>query len=231
MKKTWSKRNLWFIILNLFIFLSTMIVSVATLTADSIAGQVEIKVTAGWMYIATFTVLSNFLLGIVALFAVIYGIRFSRTGKEIPKTLIIWYLVAASSTMLTALTVLLFLAPLRALRGKDYFLMLSGPMFFFHFLNPIIASICYVFLAPKTQISKKSIIYCIVPPLIYGVMYGINVVLLHAWHDFYGFTFGGQNWTVAPVFAVILLVTYGMGYLLDLLRSRHAKKIQTPHED
>ena len=191
-----------------------------TLSSGTISSQVEIRVTEGWMYIATFTVLSNLLLGIVAMFGVLYGVRMLRKETIIPRTLITWYLVAASATMLTTLTVVLFLAPLRAMRGKGYFSLIEGPMFFFHLLSPVLAAVCYVLFAPKTKLNKNALFLTLVPPAVYGVMYALNVVVLQTWHDFYGFTFGGNNWTVLPVFAVILLATFGIGALLDYLRCK-----------
>ena len=84
MKKVNQNRTLWFVIINAFIFLSTAVVSVMTLSSGTISSQVEIRVTEGWMYIATFTVLSNLLLGIVAMFGVLYGVRMLRKETIIP---------------------------------------------------------------------------------------------------------------------------------------------------
>jgi hypothetical protein len=218
MKKLNHNQILWFVIINAFIFLSTVIASVTTLSGGTISSQVEIQVTEGWMYIATFTVLSNLLLGAVALFSTLYGIRMLRKKIIIPRVLIAWYLVAASATMLTMLTVILFLGPLREMRGKGYFSLLGGPMFFFHLLNPLLAATNYVFFMPKTKLKGGTLFLTLIPPMIYAAIYAPNVIIFHTWHDFYGFTFGGNNWAVLPVFTVILLATFGTGALLDYLR-------------
>ena len=220
MKKVNRNQTLWFVIINAFIFLSTVIASVTTLSGGTISSQVEIQVTEGWMYIVTFTVLSNLLLGAVALFGALYGIRMLRKKIVIPRALIAWYLVAASATMLTMLTVVLFLGPLREMRGKGYFSLLKGPMFFFHLLNPLLATASYVFFAPKTKLKKNTLFLTLIPPTIYAIIYAPNVMIFHTWHDFYGFTFGGQNWAALPVFIVILLATFGVGALMDYLRGK-----------
>ena len=219
-----KKHNLWFTIINAFLFISTVIVTIITLSFGTVASQVDTSVTEGWFYIVTFTVQSNILLGLVALVAMIFGIRSLKTSKPLPRSLITWYLVASSAAMLTAITVIFFLAPSRAiLKGRNYFDMMLGPMFFFHFFNPFLSAFTFIFLTPKEKIAKKSCFFAVIPTAAYAVPYVLNVVILKTWVDFYGFTFGGHVWTVFPVFLVMSGITLGIAALLAFLHNKQIK--------
>ncbi|MDO4508231.1 MAG: hypothetical protein Q4B65_02515 [Candidatus Saccharibacteria bacterium] len=111
MKKLKSRRI--FNLLNLYLVISTIIVTIITLTSGTVAGQVDTGTTDGWFYIVTFTVQSNLLLGVTALIALL------TSREKTKKFLQPLYLVAATLTMLTCLMVVFYLAPLRASTGKN----------------------------------------------------------------------------------------------------------------
>lgn len=218
-----KKRNLWFTLINAFLFISTIIVTYVTLNFGTVAGQVDTNVEESWFYILTFTVQSNILLGLIALFGMIFGIRKIKNDKPIPKSYATWYLVAASAAMLTAITVILFLAPGRALQGKNYFEMMMGPMFFFHFFNPLLSAVTFIFFTGKEKLSLKNCLFAIIPPAAYAVPYILNVVIFRTWYDFYGFTFGGNNWAVPLVFVVISGIIFSIATLLVSFHNRYIK--------
>ena len=218
-----KKRALWFITVNAFLFISTIIVTYVTLSFGTVASQVDTSVKESWFYIATYTVQSNILMGIVALIAMIFGIKNLKNHQSSPRFLTVLYLVASSAVMLTALTVIFFLAPLRASTGRNYFEMMMGPMFLFHFFNPFLSALVIIFLAPKTKLTKKDCLFSLLPPLIYSVPYILNVVILKTWYDFYNFTFGGNNWVILPVFLVISGVTFGIATLLAFLHNKQSQ--------
>lgn len=216
-----NKNRRIFVYLNLFIFVTMVIAVTSTLIYGSRATRLDASSTAGiaqltngifggtkiehWHHIVSFTILSNIFLGIVALVSAITVLKHPK--KEFPRTLSIWYLVAASSTMLTFLTVILFLAPMRAMGGKNYFDMLLEQMFFLHFLNPILGAICYVFfLDTKEKVRFKSCLLAILPPVIYSSPYIICVCVIKCWPDFYGLTFGGKYYTIPFVYLVFCSV-------------------------
>ena len=212
-----------FLIVNLFLAISTAIVTVITLTQGTVAGQVDTSVTNSLFYIATFTVLSNILLGIVAVFASVAAIVALKRHVKLPNFVPPLYLVATSATMLTFLTVVLFLAPLRAASGRNYFEMLMGPMFFFHFFNPVLAAGTFIFLTGDSLLTLRHATLAIIPPALYAIPYILNVVVLKTWIDFYNFTFGGNNLLVLPVFLVICAIIFGIASLLIFLRNRRIK--------
>ena len=219
-----KKRTLWFTIINIFLFITTIIVTYITLSFGTVAGQVDTNVEEGWYYILTFTVQSNILLGTIASFGAIFGLRNLKKNKPIPKSYLTWYLVASSAAMLTAITVIFFLAPGRALQGKNYFDMVLGPMFFFHFFNPFLSAFALIFLTPKDKLGIKNCLFALIPPVAYAVPYILNVVILKSWYDFYGFTFGGNNWAIFPVFLTISLITFSIALLLSSSHNRYAKR-------
>ena len=212
-----------FIILNLFIFITMVIAVVSTLTIGSRATRLDDSVTTEvvsfedgahngvelehWQHIVTFTILSNVFLGIIALISAIIALRHPR--KELPQKLSAWYLIAASSTMLTCLTVIFFLAPMRAIGGKNYFDMLLEQMFFLHFLNPILGAICYIFFfETKEKISFKPCLLAILPPVIYSTPYIFYVCIIKSWPDFYGLTFGGRYYVIPFVYLIFCSVMF-----------------------
>ena len=173
-----------------------------------------------WMHAVSFTILSNTMLGIIALVSSIIGLKGLKKKKELPKSLLTWYLIGATSGVLTCLTVITFLAPMRAASGRDYFDMLLGPMFHLHFFNPLIAAISYIFLSGKRKATLSDRLLAVLPPVIYAAPYLICVVFIHVWPDFYSLTFGGQNHLLMLVFAVFVAVTFSISSLLAYCHNR-----------
>ena len=214
-----SKR-LIFTIINAFLFISSIIVTYITLTRGTVAGQVDTGEQVGWFYIVTFTVESNIFLGLVAGASTFFGVRSLFNHRPLPKTLSTWYLIAASSAMLTCLTVVFFLAPVRAASGRNYFDMLVGPMFFFHFFNPVLAAITLIFFTDQNKLTLKSRLLSILPPAIYAIPYIINVAILKNWPDFYGVTFGGQLIFIPLVFLAFCLIIFAISSTLSYCHNR-----------
>lgn len=214
-----KKRTLWFTIVNAFLVLTTIIVTYITLRFGTVAGQVDTGAAYGWMYIITFTVQSNILLGLIALINLIFGIRNLKKDKPIPRAALVWYLVASSAAMLTALTVIFFLAPVRAVGGCNYFDMLLGPMFFFHFFNPFLSAAAFVYLTPRIKFARPDCFLAFIPPVAYAAPYILNVIILENWPDFYHFTFGGHYFAILPVFIVISSITFGIATVLVKLHN------------
>lgn len=227
-----------FITINLFIFVTMLIAVISTLIFGGRATRLDAGTTAGaaqlasgafggvkiehWHHIVSFTILSNIFLGLVAFISAVIAIRHPK--KELPAKLATWYLVAASSTMLTFLTVLFFLAPMRAISGRNYFDMLLEQMFFLHFLNPILGAICYIFFfKTETKIGLKPCLLALLPPIIYAFPYIICVCILHCWPDFYGLTFGGNNYLIIPIFIAFCLFMFGISSTLAALHNHFSK--------
>ena len=224
-----------FIGINLFIFIAMVIAVTSTLIFGSRAARLDGGAAAGafelvdgtfggvkieyWHHVVSFTILSNIFLGIIALIAAIVALK--NPKKEFSKTMSTWYLVAASSGMLTCLTVIFFLAPMRAVGGKNYFDMLLEQMFILHFLNPILAAICYIFfLNTKEKADLKPRLLAILPPVIYASPYILCVCIIQCWPDFYGLTFGGHYYIIPLIFVIFCAIMFGISSGLVALHNR-----------
>lgn len=215
-----DKKKLFFIINNLFIFITMAIAVIVVLTYGSRGVRLDGTVTEYWQQIFTFTIESNIFLGIVALFAAILQFVAIKKQRELPSALKTWYLTAATAGMVTCLTVLFFLAPMRAIHGKNYFDMLLEPMFFLHFLNPILSAITFIFLFPKSTITIKSRLLATTPFLLYAIFYITFVVITKLMPDFYGMTFGGKYYLTPLVFVAFWSLAFGVSSLLSFLHRK-----------
>ncbi len=232
-----DKKRKAFIGINLFIFTTMVAAVVSTLIFGSRAARLDGSVAAGasqlidgtfagvkieyWHHVVSFTILSNIFLGIIALIAATIAIQ--NPKKDVSKTISTWYLIATSSGMLTFLTVIIFLAPMRAISGKNYFDMVLEQMFFLHFLNPVLAAINYVFFMNKEKINLKPRLLALLPPIIYASPYILCVCIIKCWPDFYGLTFGGQYYIVPIVFIIVCAFMFGISSALAELHNHFSK--------
>lgn len=215
-----NKKKIISISINLFIFITMAIATTVTLTIGARSTILDGFTNPRWTHVVSFTILSNIFLGLVALVTAIRTIL----KREPSRASTTWYLTAASAGMLTFLTVLLFLAPMRALNGKNYFDLFLEPMFFLHFLNPVLAAINFIFLSGDIKINLKSRLIATLPIVIYAVPYTLCVIFLKIWPDFYGITFGGRYYLVPIVFVVFWLVIFGISSALAAFHDKKASK-------
>lgn len=218
--KTALKRRL-FIAFNLFIFIMTAIMVTVTLVFGSVASQKDHLPFAYWQHIITFTILSNIFLGLVALISTIIGTKCFYANKKLPSSLVPWYLVATASAMLTCLTVVFYLTPARAMSGKGIFDMLIGPMFFLHFLDPILSAVAFIFLMDSDyKLTVRDRILATLPPVAYGVVYFIFVAIVKTVPDFYGLTFGGKVYLAALVGLIFAVIIFGISSFISYCHNR-----------
>ncbi|MBR2803136.1 hypothetical protein IKE19_00965 [Candidatus Saccharibacteria bacterium] len=215
-----TKKLKTFILINIFIFLATAIMVPITLIFGSVASQKDNLPFAYWQHIVTFTILSNIFLGIVALVSAIIGYKCFKAKKTLPTPLGTWYLIATTSAVLTFLTVVCYLAPSRALSGKNFFDMLIGPMFFLHFLDPILSAINYIFFFDGHHATKKDRLLTLIPPVLYAIPYALLIAVFKIVPDFYGLTFGGRYYLSLLVIAIFCLLVFGISTLLSYCHNR-----------
>ncbi len=177
-----------------------------------------------WQHVATFTILSNIFLGIVAFVSAVtkyYSIKHHQKPFTSLDTL---YLMATTAGMITFLTVIFFLAPMRAMNGKNYFDLLLEPMFFLHFLNPVLAAISYMFLLKERRATFTSRIFAITPIVVYAVPYTLLVAIFKIWPDFYGLTFGGKYYLMPLVFIGFSLFSFATASILSYFHNKTIPK-------
>lgn len=196
-----TKRNL-FILFNSIIVISTLVITIIDIIHGTNGGQNNL-VVQGWDYFMPFTVKINILMAVASFVALVKLFRHKKnTRKKLySQRFTDFYFVSTVSLNLVAATVLLFLAPVQFINGENGLSMFSGDMLFFHLINPILAVCSLAYLFDGVKISKVAKFFCYVPTIIYSTIYGIHVVVLHDWIDFYNFTFDG-NYFWTTVFAV-----------------------------
>lgn len=159
-----------------------------------------------------FTTDSNILAAMGSL--LFLSFRFLR-GKENPppRWLTVFKFMGTVAATVTLLTVVFFLAPVAAVRGKGMqtvLLFFKGNVFVLHFSTPVLAILSTLLLEKDAAITWKQALWGTVPTTVYGLIYLIMVVFLKQWNDWYGFTFGGQFQFVPVVMIVMFLFSLGL---------------------
>lgn len=222
-------KKLFFQLINLYFIISTILVTFFTISFGTVAGQVDTGSSYGLSYLATFTVDSNLLLGLVALISLIHTRRARHSRSSLPKSLPTLYLLASTLTMLTFLVVAFYLSPLRVAAGKSYFDMFLGPMFFFHFFNPILSALTLIFFLPSSQkLTLKSRLLALLPLALYGVFY-FTCVIMNLFPDFYNLTFSGRYYFIPLVVFIAIALVFGiastLAYFYNRTRQNHPHHI------
>ena len=160
-----------------------------------------------WGSLKYFTVLSNLLAGITALITLVYLLA----GRgEIPRWLNCLRWAAAVSVLLTLLTVMCFLGFIYG-HGP----LLVGFQLWFHLLVPLMALADYLLLPADVPTVKESWIP-VLPMLIYGICYMVNVAVNGQSGDWYFLVRGSlvsgvisALAMVAATWCIALLVRWG----------------------
>ncbi len=171
--------------------------------------------TRGLRSLKYFTVLSNLLFGASC---VIYAVFETKTGRgDMPPWLRILRLASVCAVSLTFLTVVLFLGRIYGYRS-----MFAGNNLYFHLVIPLAAVILFLFIDRKDELRPQQCVLCLIPVLLYGVGYIINVLINgrgewpHA-NDFYGFF----NWGTAVGAGILVCMVAGtllLGLLLEKIK-------------
>lgn len=176
-----------------------------------------------------FTVDSNILLGIVAIIAAIDEKRVADGKKSSISTgTYIAKLVGTVGVTLTMIITVFFLAPTTA-ATYGFFASFYYSNFFLHLLNPILAIVVFLFYEQTDRISFRHTFTGIIPMLIYAVYY-VSIALAHSsngkiaeGYDWYGFFVLGTA-SAAIIVPILILLTYGISFVLWRLNRRKYKK-------
>lgn len=164
-----------------------------------------------------FTIDSNILMAITSLVFLIQQYKLMNNKiKEIDKKYYVLLLVATTSVALTFTIVLCYLGQLTP---KGLLSMYTNKNFFFHGLIPLIAMINFIFFEKTNKINMKHNILVLLPVLLYGIYYTINIlihidngVVSHE-YDWYYFLAGSLS-NLFIVVPLIFALTYLLGFIL-----------------
>lgn len=160
-----------------------------------------------------FTNDSNILAALCSLLMVPFNIKAIKSGRnEIPQWALILKFVGTVAVTVTLMVVLLFLGP-----TAGYAPMFEGNCLELHLICPLIAIVSFCFFERGIVLSKKQVLWGIVPTIIYGTVYLVNVVFTRVWIDFYGFNIGGY-WYISYV--VLPAVTYLFALALRAIHNK-----------
>ena len=162
-----------------------------------------------------FTTESNILCGIVSLLAAAFTLPvFLGKRERIPKSVLVLKYVGSCAVALTFFVVLAFLGLI-----YGYGMMYRGASFYMHGIVPILAMVSWIVFDRGAHLRVRAVLFGLVPVVIYGVIYFIQVVVLGkargGWEDFYAFARGGKWWLSLPI------VFFGAAILCFLLLFLH----------
>ena len=164
-----------------------------------------------------FTNISNITVALISIAnTVLLIVSLLKEKIVIPKFFSIIKLIGITMTTLTFFVVLFVLAP-----ATSFLLMYQDGKFFTHLLVPVFVVISFLFFEEKTLFEWKYSILGVVPPIIYSIVYTINVVYLKTWPDIYYINTQG----IWYVFSIITcLLGFGLAHGLYFLKKLTIKK-------
>ena len=220
-----KKADIALLIINIYILISTTIITIWGIIGGANSGQFGNDMI-GLGFLKAFTNLSNILMGICSLLPII-NLLAKKTKLTSRQSSI--YLMGVNGVVITFLTVLFFLAPVSAIsNGINGFInSYKGFLFFFHFLNPILAVVSFFMIRQNKQHSIYTALLSTIPVVLYSFLYMYNVLITKAWNDFYGFTFGGKYHIIPFVLIIMYGVSFIVGFTLTKLKNTQNKENHT----
>lgn len=181
--------------------------------------------TSGAEMFKFFTIDSNVLMGIIALFTALQLRQVIRGQREdLSTACYVWYLAGTVGVTLTMLVTVFFLEPTMAPQF-GLFALFAGSNFLLHLFNPLLAIVTFTVFEKTRKIPFRHTLTGIVPMVLYAVFYLANCMrhavngMVDIAYDWYGFLAGGVK-TVWIVIPVIFLFTWLISIALWRLNRR-----------
>ena len=185
--------------------------------------------TSGAEMFKFFTIDSNVLMGIIALFTALQLRQVIRGQREdLSTACYVWYLAGTVGVTLTLLVTVFFLEPTMAPQF-GLFALFAGSNFLLHLFNPLLAIVTFTVFEKTRKIPFRHTLTGIVPMVLYAVFYLANCMrhavngMVDIAYDWYGFLAGGVK-TVWIVIPVIFLFTWLISIALWRLNRRKTEK-------
>jgi hypothetical protein len=176
-------------------------------------GNMAVMNTRCFVY---FTVDSNLLCAFCSVLLMAAQIRSLQAGRPVPAAFFALKLVGAAAVGVTFFTVFCFLGML-----YGYMSMIVGVNFFMHLLTPLLAMLGFCLLESGPALRFRCVFLGLLPTILYGIVYVVQVVVKKQWMDFYGFNMGG-HWILSCV--LMLIATFLISLVLWALRRAAAGK-------
>ena len=172
----------------------------------------------------TFTGLSNVFIGLVCLACAVY--RIVKKDITIPKALFITKIIALADITITLLVTAFYLSPSI---GSSWWRLYINNNIFNHLLTPVVAILTFILLEEYVETDWKDCFFSLVPLVLYGIFYIINVYThltpegkTDLTYDIYGFCRFGIFFLI--LFLIGFLATsFGLTYLYRLINKKKKK--------
>ena len=203
------------LILNIIIVISTAVITVSYYFHSN-----NPLVETGFDSYKFFTTDSNILAAMSSLVLIPYEIQILRGKREkLPHATVVFKYIGMTAVMLTFITVMTVLLP-----QYDAGFLLLGTAFYMHLAGPAAAFVAFSFLETDTRIKFPETFLALIPSVLYGSLYLIQVVVIGeengGWSDFYTFNKGGY-WYITMF--ILLGVTYLIALITRLIHNKFAK--------
>lgn len=212
------------LVLNILIVFFTIFATIAMFTGFKFMHGHDVVLQSTKLgMLRFFTVQSNILMGIIALFFAVLEIKLLK-GKieEISTKAYVLKLMATTAVGLTFLVVFAYLGPITE---YGIIAMIMNSNLFFHLITPLLSMICFAAFERTNKVKFKYTFLGIIPTFLYAIYYMINIFVhmengkVSPVYDWYWFVQNGV-WTAIIVVPLIFFITY----LITLLLWRINKK-------
>ena len=200
------------LVLNILIVIFTIFATTAMFTGFKFMHGHDIVLQSTKLgMLRFFTVQSNILMGIIALFFACLEIKLLK-GKieEISTKAYVLKLMATTAVGLTFLVVFAYLGPITE---YGIIAMIMNSNLFFHLITPLLSMICFAAFERTNKVKFKYTFLGIIPTFLYAIYYMINIFVhmengkVSPVYDWYWFVQNGV-WTAIIVVARMFLITY-----------------------
>ncbi len=172
-----------------------------------------------------FTVDSNILMGIFALWAALDQGKVLKGKKaDVSALTYVLKLTGTVGVTLTMLVTIFFLGPTMG-RTYGFFSLFEKSNFFLHLLNPVLSIIVFLCFEKSSKIKFKNTFMAVIPLVIYGVYYVTEALthmtdgVINKGYDWYGFFVLGVR-SAYIVLPLITIITWLISFALWKLNRR-----------
>ena len=200
------------LVLNILIVIFTIFATTAMFTGFKFMHGHDVVLQSTKLgMLRFFTVQSNILMGIIALFFAVLEIKLLK-GKieEISTKAYVLKLMATTAVGLTFLVVSAYLGPITE---YGIIAMIMNSNLFFHLITPLLSMICFATFERTNKVKFKYTFWGIIPTFLYAIYYMINIFVhmengkVSPVYDWYWFVQNGV-WTAIIVVPLMFLITY-----------------------
>ena len=200
------------LVLNILIVIFTIFATIAMFTGFKFMHGHDVVLQSTKLgMLRFFTVQSNILMGIIALFFAVLEIKILK-GKieEISTKAYVLKLMATTAVGLTFLVVFAYLGPITE---YGIIAMIMNSNLFFHLITPLLSMICFAAFERTNKVKFKYTFLGIIPTFLYAIYYMINIFVhmengkVSPVYDWYWFVQNGV-WTAIIVVPLMFLITY-----------------------